>query len=62
MRGGCLVLREWTIRRVVVDGGGEGGVMGFGVGYKMGFWSVKGRAGDLVRHSAGEDVGHSSAL
>ena len=61
MRGGCLVLREWRIKRVVVDGGGEGIVMGVGVGYKMGFWSVKRRAGDLVRHCVG-DVGHSSAL
>ena len=63
-KGGCLVLREWRIKRFVVGGGGgEGVVMGVGVGCKMGFWSVKRRAGDLVRHCVvGELVGYFSAL
>ena len=62
VRGGYLVLREWRIKRVVVEWGGERVVVGVGVGYKMGFWSVKRKAGDLVRQGVGEHVGHSSAL
>ena len=60
-RGGYLVLRGWRIGRVV-GGGGEGFAMGVGVGYRMGSWSVKGRAGDLVRDCVEERVRHFSAL
>ena len=62
-KGGCLVLREWRIKRVVVGGGGgEGVVLGVGAGCRMRFWSVKRRAGDLVRHYVGEREEHFSAL
>ena len=61
-RGGCLVLREWRIKRVFVGGDAEGVGTGVGVGCKMRFWSVKRRAADLVRHCVGERVEHFSAL
>ncbi len=63
VRGGCSVLRGWRIGRVVVGGGGgEGVVRGVGVGCRMGFWSVKERAGDLVRCRVGERARHFLAL
>ena len=61
-RGGCLVLRGLRIGRVVVDGGGEGVVMGVGVGCRMGFWSVKRRAGGLIQDCVGGRARHFLAL